>query len=279
MKARLLVFPIKGRNWCFSRSVDPSAYAIPSESHFIQASPTLRDLWKKISSNGKPMNENAELVVDFISDKMNRAWISFEKAPVGSFKNKIHGLGLRLLAGVKPSEILLKSISKDVTNIEVTYPKSLNPRLVRRRLRHIAIRGTIIHRRYFYGSIALLPFTTAFTVLPLPNIPFFWVLFRTYSNWRALQGSEKLLLLISDCSETQNSVLRNDNGKETSNKDSDSRTPSLFGQSWVLRPSKELDKLIRGKDSEDGLSKCVISDICKTYDLDVNAVLKYRNSV
>jgi hypothetical protein len=29
---------------------------------------------------------------------------------------------LRLLAQVKPSEILFKSISKEVTNVEVTYP-------------------------------------------------------------------------------------------------------------------------------------------------------------
>lgn len=30
--------------------------------------------------------------------------------------------GLKLLARVKPSEIFLKSISKEVTSVEVTYP-------------------------------------------------------------------------------------------------------------------------------------------------------------
>nr|KJB75832.1 hypothetical protein B456_012G060300 [Gossypium raimondii] len=30
--------------------------------------------------------------------------------------------GLRLLARVKPSEIFLKSITKDVTNVQITYP-------------------------------------------------------------------------------------------------------------------------------------------------------------
>ncbi|XP_042503885.1 uncharacterized protein C23H3.12c [Macadamia integrifolia] len=233
MNARLIVFPVKGRNWCFSRSGNPSAITIESESHSARSSSTLRDLWKKISSNGKPVNENAELVVDFISDKMNRAWIGFERAPAGSLKNKIHGLGLHLLSGVKPSEILLKSISKDVKKIEITYPKSLNPRLVRRRLRHIALRGTKIHGKYFYGSITLLPFTTAFTVLPLPNIPFFWVLYRTYSNWRALKGSERLLLLVSDGSAIWNPVLTNDNVKEFSNNDFDCGASSLLSLSWV----------------------------------------------
>nr|KJB68283.1 hypothetical protein B456_010G236300 [Gossypium raimondii] len=183
MKARLVVFPIKGKIWCFSRSIDQSASAFNSAN----TPSTVKELWKKISSNSKPLNANAELLVDFISNKMNNAWVGLEKAPEGSFKNKLHGFGLQLLARVKPSEILLKSISKEVTNVRITYPPSLNSRLVRRRLRHIAMRGTVIHRKYFYGSVTLLPLTTALAVLPLPNIPFFWVLFRTYSHWRALQ--------------------------------------------------------------------------------------------
>ncbi|KAI8544776.1 hypothetical protein RHMOL_Rhmol08G0321300 [Rhododendron molle] len=165
---------------------------------------------------------------------MNRAWTGLEKAPPGSFKNKLYGLGLRLLARVKPSEIFLKSISKEVTKVEVTFPSSLSPRLVRRRLRHIAQRGTIIHKRYFYGSVSLLPLTTAFTVLPLPNIPFFWVLFRSYSHWRALK---------------------------------------------VLQPSKELEELIQRGDIHGGLSECLISTICKTYDLNKIDVLKYQDSI
>ncbi|KAJ0488464.1 hypothetical protein HanHA300_Chr12g0433141 [Helianthus annuus] len=40
----------------------------------------------------------------------------------------------------------------------------LNPRLVRRRLRHIALKGTIVHKNYFYGSVTLLPVTSAFAV-------------------------------------------------------------------------------------------------------------------
>lgn len=29
---------------------------------------------------------------------------------------------------------------------------------------YVLFRGTIIHRKYFYGSVSLLPLTTAFTV-------------------------------------------------------------------------------------------------------------------
>jgi len=61
-----VVFPIKGKKWCFSRSVDPFAAQSPSGV----TPTTVRGLWKKISSESKPINANAELLVDFISDKV-----------------------------------------------------------------------------------------------------------------------------------------------------------------------------------------------------------------
>ncbi|KAG2303501.1 hypothetical protein Bca52824_032152 [Brassica carinata] len=118
VSARLVVFPIKGRKWCFSRSVDPFAAQSPSGV----TPTTLRGLWKKISSESKPINAITELLVDFISDKMNKAWMGLEIAPEGSMKNKNHGLGLKLLARVKPSEIFLKSISKEVTSAQEVLP-------------------------------------------------------------------------------------------------------------------------------------------------------------
>ncbi|CAL5443665.1 unnamed protein product [Camellia sinensis] len=259
MKARLVVFPIKGRNWCFSRSIDHST--IESQSSHIPS--TFKELWKKISSsNVKSSGSNAELLIDFASDKMNKAWTGLEKAP--PVRN---GLGLRLLARVKPSEILLKSISKEVTKVEVTFPS----------------RGNAIHKKYFYGSVSLLPLTSAFTILPLPNIPFFWILFRTYSHWRALQvskkGSERLLQLVSDSSEKQNSPVATPNRSKIEHDDSENGVHNLLGPSWVLRPSQELEKLIQRGDAQDGLSKCIISDVCKTFDLNTMDVLKYRDSL
>ncbi|XP_034209424.1 uncharacterized protein LOC117622760 isoform X2 [Prunus dulcis] len=258
MRARVIVFPVRGRNWCFSRSIEPlvsdSASHIPS---------TLKDLWKKLSfssnTNANPFAANAELLVDFVSTKMNNAWMGLEKAPQGTFKNKLHGLGLKLLARVKPSEIFLKSISNEITGVEVTYPS----------------RGSIIHKKYLYGSFTLLPLTSAFTVLPLPNIPFFWCLFRTYSHWRALQGSVKLLQLVSDSHDTPNSTI---DGNEPEHIKSHGRK-KIHDSPWVLQPSKELEELLHHGDEQDGLKKPAILDICKTFELNTNDVLKYRNSM
>lgn len=207
---------------------------------------------------------------------MNKAWVGLEKAPDGSIKNKIHGFGLKLLARVKPSEIFLKSISKEVTSVQVTYPPSLDPRLVRRRLRHIAMSGTILHKKYLVGSVTLLPLTSAFMVLPLPNIPFFWVLFRTYSHWRALQGSEKLLKLISNEAnpDKPDSTDDADESKNSNTKpEQKSQSPTC-----ILLPSEELYQLIR-EASEEGLDEATIIEICKSFDLNKNDVLKYRNLV
>ncbi|KAM6585482.1 hypothetical protein CsatB_012484 [Cannabis sativa] len=273
MRTRVVVFPVRGKNWCFATSIQP--LASESESATTLTPSTIKDLFKKLSfSTPKPLASNAELLVDFVANKMNKAWMVLENAPQGTLKNKIHGMGLRLLAGVKPSEMFLKSIPKEVTTVEVTYPSSLNPRLVRRRLRHIAQRGTIIHKKYFYGSVSLLPLTSAFTILPLPNVPFFWVLFRTYSHWRALQGSEQLLQLVSDRSQMLS--ITSVDGEDKSNEHA---TKWSHNSPWVLRPSKELEELVQRDYGDDGLSKSAISNICIKFDLNPNDVLKYRDSM
>lgn len=64
MRAKVVVFPIRGRNWCFSRSVDPSVAAVQSSN----SPSTLKELWSKIISPSK--DSKVELTVDFASDKV-----------------------------------------------------------------------------------------------------------------------------------------------------------------------------------------------------------------
>ncbi|CAN0877800.1 Uncharacterized protein C23H3.12c [Linum grandiflorum] len=258
MKARLVVFPLRGRNWCFSRSHDPSLSQASSSSAVPS---TVRDLWRSVSSSGSSAPQNAQLVVDFVANKMNRAWLGLEKSPDGTLKKKIHGFGVKLLARVRPSEIFLKSISRDVTDVEIVYP----------------LRGVSIHKKYFYGSVTLLPLTSAFTVLPLPNIPFFWVLFRTYSHWRAMQGSEILLKLVSDSSCSDDSNVQNEKQSQidkTSNPEDKAR--SSLGSPWVLKPSKELEEIM-GAEKE--VSEAAVSSICKSYGLNIKDVLKFKDKM
>ncbi|XP_016182668.1 uncharacterized protein LOC107624741 isoform X2 [Arachis ipaensis] len=258
MRAKLVVFPIRGRNWCFSRAIDHSLKnSATSSSH---SPPTFKELWKGINVADKPFNAKAELLADYCGNKMNKAWIGLEKAPDGSIKKKIHGWGSWLLSQVKPSEIFLKSISNEVTSIEVIYPS----------------RGTIIHRKYLYATVSLIPFSSALMVLPLPNIAFFWVSFRAYSHWRALQGSEKLFQLASDSSKMSNTSTHR---KETEHNDSTNKTHNSSDEPHMkLRPLEELDDLVELEDGKDGLSEQAITKICKIYELNTKDVLKYEKS-
>ncbi|KAL3632845.1 hypothetical protein CASFOL_025829 [Castilleja foliolosa] len=278
MRAKIVVFPIRGRNWCFSRSIDPSTAAAQSSN----TPSTFKDFFKKILSSSEKNIEKSsdgskfELAVDFVSNKMNVAWNKLEQAPKGTFgfKNKIHGLGLKLLSRVKPSEILFKSIPKETNGVDIIYPSSLNPRLVRRRLRHVAFRGSVIHKNYLYGSAILLPLTSVFMVLPLPNIAFFWVLFRTYSHWRASQGSKKLLDLVSDAS------CRPHGSVEMAKVDKSSTYDRSTSHCWVFQPTEELQKLQQHhKDADNGLSESAISEICQKFYLNSADVSKFRNSI
>lgn len=61
-----MVFPIRGRNWCFSRSIDPSAAAAQSST----TPSTVKEFWNKISSK-KSEDSKVELTVDFVSNKVS----------------------------------------------------------------------------------------------------------------------------------------------------------------------------------------------------------------
>lgn len=74
MQARVVVFPIRGRAWCFARPrpVLPatSASASAAGSGALPPPPTLKDLWLGVSAGGRTAPENAEAVADFVADKV-----------------------------------------------------------------------------------------------------------------------------------------------------------------------------------------------------------------
>eukprot|EP01018_Ginkgo_biloba_P026794 Gb_37507 [translate_table: standard] len=274
MTTRFVVFPVHGRRWSFNTSMRPAGAPGADEGAL-----TFKGLLRRITANDQGLSAKTELLTHFVSDKMQQKWIALEKAPVGSIRHRVYSLGQRLLARVEPSEMFLKSIPKETTKVEIVFPLSLNPRLVRRRLRQVATSGAIYHRRYMYGSVALLPFTALFGVLPLPNIPLFWNLFRAHAHWRALQGSERLLLLVSDSSNSWNMIA------VPNNKMADVDTNNTEGGCniarpscpWVLRPCKKLENIVPSEDKSGALSDLTISAICQAYNLDSSQVLKWRD--
>ncbi|XP_057851834.1 uncharacterized protein LOC131062007 isoform X1 [Cryptomeria japonica] len=273
--SRLIVFPVEGRRWSFNTS----SYFSPSTDK-QESSLNWKQLWRRIASSDHSLSFSgkAELITHFVSDKMQQKWVALEMAPVGSIRHRVYNLGQQLLMRVKPSEMFLKSIPKETTKVEIVFPSSLNPRLVRRRLRCVATSGAIYHRRYMYGSVALLPFTALFAVLPFPNIPLFWNLFRAHAHWQALKGSERLLFLVSDSIETWKMIAAPDN-KDGETVNSSRGDSNVCGAScaWVLCPCRRLGDIIASDTRTGALSNLTISTICITYNIDYAEVLKWRD--
>ena len=48
------------------------------------------------------------------------------------------------------------------------------------------------HKKWLLLSMSCLPFSIAFSIVPGPNIPLGYNLFRIYSHWRAVKGCEAL---------------------------------------------------------------------------------------
>lgn len=71
MQARVVVFPIKGRAWCFLRPrASAAAAASAGGDGALPPRPTLKDLWRGIASGERTTPEKAEAVVDFVADKV-----------------------------------------------------------------------------------------------------------------------------------------------------------------------------------------------------------------
>ncbi|KAI5296374.1 hypothetical protein KEM52_003363 [Ascosphaera acerosa] len=64
-------------------------------------------------------------------------------------------------------------------------------------LYRMATERQALHRRRVWGSLAASPLTAPIGLVPLvPNIPFFYLIYRAWSHWRALNGSKHLQFLL-----------------------------------------------------------------------------------
>jgi hypothetical protein len=122
--------------------------------------------------------------------KFIASWRRLETAPAGSLRNRWYRFIVNVvLKREDPRESFLKSIPLDNGTLDVTYPDHLPEKLVRRRLRLLAMQGRARHRRgVMLWSLAFIP-QMPLMVTPLPNISVYYTLYRLYSHIRALKGS------------------------------------------------------------------------------------------
>lgn len=266
MATKIFSFPVRGRRWCFSAVVPD----VPAGKYSSVV--TLSQLWERLQSLHQ-FTDRAELMESFVSTKMQTKWSDLGAQTKGSIRHRIYSVGQNLLNRLPAEEQFLKKVPKDTPKVELIFPSSLNPRLVRRRIRHLAHCGTVYHRRLMYGSMSLLPFTVLLGILPVPNVVFFWNIFRAHSHWSALQSSTRLTLLLT---EGKNEALKAETKGASRNSSGivGTRKPS-----WVFMPSKELDSLVKPADVRAGvIQPSTVSAISKTFGLNSEEILRWIDS-
>jgi len=214
---KALVLPVFRRYWLWnsweisnSAAVASRAAAASTTSASTQATNFKTKTWR----DGHTLEERFALAGDQVLNKFKQRlgaeWHKLESARDGSLRNRMYRLAQAVLSREDPQEIFLKSVPTDHTEMLVLYPSSYKERLIRRRLRLLALQGRRRHRRrIFWWGLAMVP-QIPLMVTPLPNITVYYTLYRLYSHIRALQGSKSLEKGFAALDSQQLHLLRDD---------------------------------------------------------------------
>ncbi|KAA1469952.1 hypothetical protein DENSPDRAFT_653285 [Dentipellis sp. KUC8613] len=149
--------------------------------------------------------------------KATQAWASFGKAPQTNWKYKVFNYGERLVDRIDFEELALKGVdpslgprisefrrsAKDAkkeaekgVTIPLVHPKLLSPSPLSH-LQAILEKRTPRHKKGFWVWLLVSPLTAPFMLIPIiPNLPFFFCVWRSWSHYRAWKASEYLQSLL-----------------------------------------------------------------------------------
>ncbi|KAH7885241.1 mitochondrial K+-H+ exchange-related-domain-containing protein [Phlebopus sp. FC_14] len=166
-----------------------------------------------------------------MSTKAADVWANFGKAPEGSWKLRVYEYGERIVDRIDFEELALKSVdpsmgpssrtpnateyqpeklaqgsesSSRVSEVPLVYPPSVYPQHLGSSMHPaLAPLRTLVnsreprHRRGFYLWMIIAPFTAPFVLIPvIPNLPFFFCAWRSWSHYRAYRSSQYLSSLL-----------------------------------------------------------------------------------
>ncbi|KAF2472934.1 uncharacterized protein BDR25DRAFT_219477 [Lindgomyces ingoldianus] len=150
-------------------------------------------------------------LLDKVTIKANQTWAAWEKdekAP-WNWKKKITIYGNHALKRIPYEEWGLKTIpaltarrKKAIVEgrekYHVVFPGLyLHRDKVPEILKKLALERQAMHRSKMIWSIVGMPLSAPFMLIPIiPNLPFFYLVFRAYSHWKALTGSKHLEFLL-----------------------------------------------------------------------------------
>ncbi|KAF5360635.1 hypothetical protein D9756_004997 [Leucocoprinus leucothites] len=149
-----------------------------------------------------------EGVVNYFQSKAAGIWSGFGKSKQGSWQLKVYQAGERLMDRIEFEELALKGFDPSLypslarappglekkPRIPLIYPSSLSSDTdslihFRTLLEHRVPR----HRRGLYLWMIIAPFTAPFMIIPvIPNLPFFFCVWRSWSHYKAYRSSQYL---------------------------------------------------------------------------------------
>lgn len=97
-------------------------------------------------------------------------------------------------------EDIAKKHHEELLKVPLVFPNHLStPDQAKAQLLKLAIDGAKHHRKYMIWCAIGAPLTLPVALLPvLPNLPGFYLVFRCWSHWKALEGANHLKHLIED---------------------------------------------------------------------------------
>ncbi|KAJ7600937.1 mitochondrial K+-H+ exchange-related-domain-containing protein [Mycena floridula] len=160
-------------------------------------------------------------VAKWAQKKAVDTWTGFGKAPEGTWKIKVHRLGERLTRNIDFEELALKGVDPALgpkvidlvhqtsekveeaprnINIPLLYPPSIqSSESALETLRSMLDDRTPRHKKGFWTWLIIAPFTAPFMIIPIiPNLPFFFCCWRSWSHYKAYRASQYLTSLIDE---------------------------------------------------------------------------------
>lgn len=157
-------------------------------------------------------------IFDKVSIKANETWAAWEKdeKAVGNWKKKVTFYGNQALKRIPYEEWGLKTLpaltdrrKQDIIDgkakHEILFPgRYLKQERVTEILSKLAQERQGMHRSKLIWSVVIMPFTAPFMLVPvIPNLPFFYVLYRAWSHWKGISSPKpKIFVLFTDLRST-----------------------------------------------------------------------------
>ncbi|KAG9242547.1 fungal and plant [Calycina marina] len=153
-------------------------------------------------------NEQSGSWIDKGKNKAAAIWVGWGEKEKG-WKRWVSDNGNKSLQRIPFEEWGLKSVpplsarrqedeAKENRRIEVSFPSSIIPEeKVLDVLRTLSTERVGLHKQRLIYSIVGMPLVAPLAIVPvIPNLPFFYLVFRAWSHWTALSGSKHIQFLL-----------------------------------------------------------------------------------